>query len=300
MSSLNANIRIIMYKQTILNWLILITLSFIWGSSFILMKRGLEGFTYIEVGFFRLIVAFFVLIPFLKSSLKNIKKYHVIPLLIVSIIGTVIPAVLFAFSQTYLNSASAGMLSALTPMFTFIIGIVLFHVKWEKMHIIGVLIGFIGSYILLLPSSINIIKTKYSLVILLATICYALSINTIKSKLFALSALDIAVLSSFFSFLIPFLYLINSEPIGILNNIYVNINAFSYIMILGIVCTSGAIILFNYLIRSTSALFGSSTTYLIPIFAVSWGLIDGELIKNHEIVGILIILLGVFIMNYRR
>ena len=163
------------------------------------MKKSLLIFNYLEVGFLRLIIAFIILSPFLILSLKKIKTKHIFPLLIVSVIGTVIPAVLFAKSQMFLESSVAGMLNALTPIFTLIIGILFFHVnKWGKSNIIGIIIGLIGTYILLSPSQLNTANIQYSLLIILATICYALSINTIKYKLQELKPLHIAVVSSFF------------------------------------------------------------------------------------------------------
>ena len=289
-----------MDKNNIEKWGILLILSIIWGSSFILMKKGLLHFTYLEVSFWRLIVAFFVLSPFLLSSAKKIKTIHIVPLLIISIIGTLIPAVLFAFAQTHLNSANTGMLNALTPIFTFIIGITLFKSTWNTNSIIGITIGLLGSYILLLPSSINTINTKYSLLVILATICYAISINTIKTKVKSLKPLDIAVISSFFAVIIPLFYVFNSGVSLTFLKINNHMVSFFCIIILGVICTSFAIILFNYLIQRTSALFGSSTTYLIPVFAIIWGVSDDETIKIHEIIGMIIILIGVFIMNYKK
>ena len=289
-----------MKKSYIINWLILGILSIIWGSSFILMKKSLLDFSYLDVAFFRLIIAFFVLSPFLVKSLKNMRISHIIPIIIVSIIGTVIPAVLFAYTQTHLDSSTAGMLNSLTPIFTLIIGVVLFEKKWTKDSVIGIIIGLVGSYILLLPSKLNIINTQYSLMVIIATICYALSINTIKDKLQSLKPLDIAVISSLFSFIIPVIYIFNSGISITISKINTNVVSFFYLIILGALCTSFAIVLFNYLIKRTSALFGSSTTYLIPAFAVLWGIVDHETIENHETIGLIIILFGVFIMNYKK
>ncbi len=289
-----------MNKNSIENWVILLILSIIWGSSFILMKKSLINFSYLEVAFFRLVIAFFVLSPFLISSFKNMKTIYIIPILIVSIIGTLIPAILFAFAQIYLDSANTGMLNALTPIFTFIIGLIFFKKNWNYNAITGILIGLIGSYVLLMPSNQNIINTKYSLIVILATICYAISINTIRDKLKSLKPLDIAVISSFFSFLIPITFFLDQGIANTIEKIYTNLFSFFYLIILGVICTSLAIILFNYLIKKTSAVFGSSTTYLIPVFAIIWGVIDNEIIANHEIIGIVIILIGVLVMNYKK
>ena len=289
-----------MNKKTIINWIILLILSIIWGSSFILMKKGLEGFNYLEVSSFRLIISFTILSPFLISSLKNMKSKYIFPILIVSIIGTVVPAILFAFGQTHLNSSTAGMLNSLTPIFTLIVGVYFFQKSWNKESIIGIFIGLMGSYILMAPSSLNTLNTIYGLLIILATMCYAISINIIKDKLQDLNSLDIAVLTSFISFLIPFIFILNNGFSEIIIKINTNTESFYYLIILGTVCTSFAIILFNYLIKRSSALFASTTTYLIPVFAIIWGLLDNENIKNHEILGVSVILIGVMIMNYTK
>ena len=161
-----------MEKKTIINWFILFILSLMWGSSFILMKKSLLVFNYIEVGFLRLIIAFLILSPLLLTSLRRVKKKHIIPLLIVSLIGTVIPAILFAKSQVFLDSSVAGMLNALTPIFTLIIGIVFFNVTtWSRRSIIGIIIGLIGTYILLSPSAIQNNNLLYGTLIICATMC---------------------------------------------------------------------------------------------------------------------------------
>jgi len=265
------------------------------------MKKSLLAFNYIEVGFLRLIIAFLILSPLLFRSLKKVKKKHIIPLLIVSLIGTVIPAILFAKSQVFLDSSVAGMLNALTPIFTLIIGILFFNVTtWSTRNMVGIVIGLIGTYILLSPDTIGNNNILYSLLIIFATMCYALSINTIKNKLASLDSLDIAVTSSFFSAIIPIIYVTNNNANELISKIYLHFDHFIYLLILGLVCTSSAIILFNFLIKRCSALFASSTTYLIPVFAIIWGTIDSEIIESYELIGIAVILTGVFIMNYKR
>ena len=289
-----------MNKNSILNWTLLLILSIIWGSSFILMKKGLIGFNYLEVSFFRLIIAFLILIPFVKNSLRNIKRKHIFPLLVVSILGTVFPAILFANAQVYIDSAVAGMLNALTPIFTVISGFYLFNQKINlKTKGIGTIIGFVGTYILLSPNGEDGF-IKYKMMIILATICYAISINTIKNKLLSLKPLEITTISSLFAVLPAFFYFLQLGSENTIRKIQHNLDSFYYLIILGIVCTSIAIILFNFLIKRSSALFASSTTYLIPVFALIWGIFDQETIHKNEVLGIGIILMGVFIMNYEN
>ena len=289
-----------MTKQHIQNWIILLLLSVIWGSSFILMKKSLLGFNYIEVACFRLIIAFLCFVPWLHVSLKKLTLKNVIPLLIVSIIGTVIPAVLFALAQTQLGSALSGMLNGLTPVFTLIIGVCFFKTCAYIQQYLGLIICFVGTYILLGSSDNLINDTQFTILIIIATICYALSINTIKFLLNNIKALDIAVITSFFSAILPTLYIFST---GIINNIMKisnNTKSFFFITILGLLGTSIAIVLFNKLIKQSSALFASTTTYFIPIVAIIWGIIDQEKIWPHEILGIIIILVGIFTINTKE
>ena len=159
-----------MNKNSIEKWVLLLILSIIWGSSFILMKKSLVYFSYLEVAFYRLIIAFFSLSPFFIFSIQKLKKNHIIPILIVSLIGTVLPAIIFAYAQNYINSASAGMLNSLTPIFTFLLGLIIYKNRWSNKSLIGIIIGLAGSYILLLPTNTHILQTKYSLLIILATL----------------------------------------------------------------------------------------------------------------------------------
>ncbi len=264
------------------------------------MKKSLIKFSYLEVGFYRLIIACIVLSPFLISAARKIQKHHIIPLLIVSLIGTVLPAIIFAKSQIYIQSSLAGMLNSLTPIFTLIFGIIIFNKKLNTQNIIGIIIGLVGTYVLVSPVQENTLYTKYNLLIICATMCYAISINIIKEKLHSLKSLEIAVISSMISAIVPFIYVYNTGVLYNLEKICVNFSHFYYLIILGGICTSLAIILFNYLIKSSSALFGSSTTYLIPVFAIIWGVLDSEFINNQDLIAIGIILIGVFIMNKKN
>ena len=286
-----------MNKKIVIDWLLVVILSIIWGSSFILMKKSLIKFSYFEVGAYRLIISLIVLVPFLPSVVKNLKKKHLLPIFTVGIIGTLLPAIFFAKSQLYVKSALAGMLNSLTPIFTLTISVLIFKRSWNNYNLIGVIISLLGTFILLNPTNIYYQNVEYTFLIILATLFYAVSINTIREKLKELRPIEIAAGSSFAASILPCIYIFKSD-VGIkINNIIMNFTHFSYLIILGLVCTSVAIILFNKLIKRTNALFASSTTYLIPVFAIIWGLIDCEKIDINELIGISIILIGVYTMN---
>lgn len=286
-----------MNKKIVIDWLLVVILSIIWGSSFILMKKSLIKFSYFEVGAYRLIISLIVLMPFLPSVIKNLKKKHLVPILIVGIVGTLLPAIFFAKSQLHVKSALAGMLNSLTPIFTLTVSVLIFKRSWNIYNLIGLTISLAGTFILLNPTNVYDLNIKYTSPIILATLFYAISINTIRERLKELKPIEIAAGSSFAASIIPFIYIFGSNVSTKINHIIINFTHFTYLIILGLVCTSVAIILFNKLIKRTNALFASSTTYLIPVFAIIWGLIDYEKLDINELIGISIILIGVYTMN---
>ena len=111
--------------RSLSNYLTLFFLALIWGSSFILIKRGLEFFSFMEVATLRIVIAFFSLLPFLPKALRLVRLKHYLPIIITSLLGNFIPAFLFAKAQTQLDSALVGTLNATVPLFTLILGVLL-------------------------------------------------------------------------------------------------------------------------------------------------------------------------------
>ncbi|HLW30050.1 MAG TPA: DMT family transporter [Brumimicrobium sp.] len=286
---------------------ILILLSLVWGSSFILMKRGMIDketgdliFTSNQVGSMRMLFASTALLPMGLRSLKIITSYKIgISLAVVSLAGSFIPAFLFTYAETGISSGYAGMLNSTTPIFTLLIGALFFRQKMLQMQVIGVLIGTIG--IIALVNGVSTVDTSgtylHVIAIVFATICYALSTNTMRYNLSHLQPLKVTSVAFVFAFLpAVFLFFYFETPATIVENPHAN-KALVYISILALVGTALSLILFNYLISKTSALFASSVTYLIPIVAVIIGLIDGETLSWIQIFAMIIILLGVYIAN---
>ena len=115
----------------------LFVMAFIWGTSFILMKKGLQSYSNYQVAAFRIFISFIIVIPFLVKSIRKITKKNIFVLIIVGFVGNLIPALLFTTAQTHINSSVAGMLNALTPIFTLVIGVSLFKTKIKSINIIG-------------------------------------------------------------------------------------------------------------------------------------------------------------------
>ena len=231
------------------------------------------------------------------SAYKKVAKKHWKFIIIVAFLGNGIPAFLFANAQIYLESSFVGILNALTPVFTLILGVYFFRSKPSKSNIIGIVIGLSGALILFLSEvtsgfSIN----YYVLFVILATICYAASINVIRKYLSDLDAISISALAFLFLGPTSAIYIFSTDFLSILVTDQGKLS-FLYIVILGVVGTSFAVVIFNKLIQDSSAIFASSVTYLIPIVALSWGFFDGENISIYYLAGVTIILSGVYLVN---
>ncbi|SNR37354.1 EamA domain-containing membrane protein RarD [Lutibacter agarilyticus] len=285
------------HKQ--LRWVYLFLLSLIWGSSFILMKYALVGLTAMQVGALRVIITavFMLLIGF--KRLFKIKKRHWYYLALNGLIGSFIPAFLMAYTVEKMDSSVVSILNSLTPLNTLIFGALVFGFGFRKRQLIGVLIGLVGTVLLVLKGAeLNPNQDyAYSVFILVASICYALNINILKKYLYDLDALSITV-ANFAISVIPALVLLGFTDFYStfeLNDS--SLKGLFYLSILAVVGTGLAKLMFNRLIQISSAIFSSSVTYIIPIVAITWGILDGETITFVQFIAAFIILLGVYIVN---
>lgn len=284
-------------KKSFVNYVILMVLALIWGSSFILMKRGLEVYSYSQVAALRLLIASISLFPFVFFALKKVKRKEWVPLLISAVFGNGFPAFLFAKAQTQLDSSFIGILNSLTPLFTLMLAIMFFKLKPTRANILGIVIGFIGAiYLTVFNWNIEIPIDKYVLYIVLATFFYAISINVIKYYLSELGSIHISALTLLFVGPPMGIYIFNTDFMILVQN-SAGVEALVFIVILAVVGTSFAIVLFNQLLKKSSAIFASSVTYLIPIVAIVWGILDAENILTQHIIGATIIFLGIYLAN---
>ncbi len=279
-------------------WFTLILLALIWGSSFIFMKRGLESFTDAQVAAFRVFISFLFFLPLAYKRRKYLKKKNLKSLLLVGFIGNGIPAFLFTKAQTQVSSSLAGMLNTLVPLFALIVGYIFYKVQVKKLNVLGVFIGLIGAVGLIVMSSEGVFSASayYSLYIVLATICYSISVNEIKEKLAELDG--VSIMSFAFMFIGPWagIYLLFSDYTYTLSTPDY-IHNFTYVFFLALLSSVIANIIFNYLIKHTTALFATSVTYLIPAVAILLGALDGESIRFGQLLFIVVILAGVSLVN---
>lgn len=279
-----------------LKWVLLSILSLIWGSSFILIKKGLIGLTPIQLGSLRIIFAglFLILVGFKSLSKISFQQWKFIAL--TALFGTFIPAYLFAIAQTEIDSSVSSILNSLTPLNTLVIGSLAFGLHFRRNQIIGVIIGLIGSALLILNGAINHPEQNYyyALLVIIASVCYATNVNLVKKHLSGMAPLSITT-GNFLVMLFPAtLILFFTDFLDVVSMPQVQ-HSMLFIVILGVIGTGIANIIFFKLIQLSSPVFATSVTYLIPIVAFFWGLLDNEMLTPIQFFGAFIILIGVYL-----
>ena len=279
------------------NLIILLLLSFVWGSSFILMKKALISFTGLQVGSLRIAIAFLFFLPYAIKVIASIPKDKLKYIAAIGLVGSFLPAFLYAIAQTKLDSAPTGILNSLTPLTTYIWGIFVFHQTKSSQRFMGIIIGLIGATILIVDPQSTFGINAYALLVVLATIFYGLSGNIAKTYLQDVKASHITAVSFCFVGIPAIIIAFATSFTSVLQTDPKAWQSLGYIAILAIVGTALALVLFWKLIQKTDALFGSITTYIIPIVAIGWGLLDGEKLVAHQYIGFLLIIVSVFLVK---
>jgi drug/metabolite transporter (DMT)-like permease len=288
------------------SWILLIILSIIWGSSFILMKKGMYGsnglpiFSAPQVGSLRMLIASSVLLPWAIKGWQSLQsKKDILYFSIVGTCGSFLPAFLFTFAETGITSGLAGMLNSFTPIFTILLGLLIFQQRLNSYQYIGVSIGTVGIILLVLSGKQSSLSgdTTHILAVIAATLLYAISLSTIKYKLQHYSSMQVTSISLSLNWIPAFLiFLLTDTPTVILENDQASDGLYA-IIVLALFGTAIATILFNATIRLSSALFASSVTYLMPIVSVLIGWRFGEVITAAQIGSMFIILFGILLAN---
>jgi drug/metabolite transporter (DMT)-like permease len=281
---------------------LLITCTLIWGTSFILIKQGLKVFAPDELGAIRVAAAATVLFPAALLKVLSLRRKNLGKLLLAGLMGTFIPAFLFAIAQTQLDSSIAGILNTLTPIFTMLIGAALFQQRFRPIAVVGILLGFAGTFMLMLSRSGGRVEgiNYYALLIVVACILYGSNLNFIKFKIADLSSLTITSVAMLLISPLAFGYLFGFTDFTQRFSSHPGAwQAFGYIVLLGMLSTALATYLFNRLVKISTPLFASSVTYLMPVVAVMWGMLDGEQLYTGHYVGMTAIVGGVYLANRR-
>ncbi|MBK9447873.1 MAG: DMT family transporter [Bacteroidetes bacterium] len=284
-----------------LAWGLLLILSLIWGSSFILMLFGLKVFPPLQLALIRMAVAAVCLSPLVFLYIRKVSWRDVGILFAIGMAGNAVPAYLFAEAETQLPSAIVGVLNSMSPIFTLLLGWMFFKLRFPLVNGAGVLLGFVGATILALSGGVDAQQTtklSYTLLVVGATVCYGISTNLIKYYFTGRNPIMIATMALSLVGWPSLIYLLaftdfsqrfETQPGAM--------EAFGYIAILGAVGTAFGVALFNKLLQISSIIFATSVTYTIPLVALLWGVFLKEELTPWHAVGFAVILLGVWLAN---
>ncbi len=284
-----------------LRWFYLILLSIIWGSSYILMKKSLIGLTPIQVGTLRMILTALVLFPFGFKSIIKLNKKEWSHIFTVAFLGTFFPVFMFAYAIQHIDSSITSILNSVTPLLTLIIGAAYYGFTFLKKQIIGIVLGLAGAVFLILKGAqINPGQDyTYAILVIIASAGYAFNVNILKKYLSHISAISITTGSFVILFLPALLILWQTDFFKTEFNSTINYSIF-YIFILALFGTAIAKTLFNKLVQISSPIFSSSVTYLIPVVAIFWGVMDGETLHLSQILAGIFILIGIYMANNNK
>ena len=280
-------------------WLYLISLSLIWGTSFILIKKALIGLTPIQLGSLRIIFSSIIIFIFAWNTLKLISKKEWKWIIISAFLGSFFPAFLFAFAETEIDSSIASILNSLVPLNTVIIGAIVFKIASSKKQIIGVVVGLIGTY-LLIDGGIQLNPDQnylYSGLVILCSFLYGFNVNIIKKYLNDIPAVTIAA-GHFSVIFIPAIIIFSFSGFNV-DQAYdpITLKSIGYVLILSAFGTALAKVLFNKLVQISTAVFASSVTYSLLIVSLFWGILDGELFSFNQLMATVLIVLGVLLSS---
>lgn len=284
-------------------WIYLFVLSIIWGTSYILIKKGLQGFTPIQLGALRAIIATVLLWIIGFKSLRSITSKDWKWIVLSGFVGSFVPMFLFAFAQTEIDSSVAAILNSLVPLFTLFVGLFAFGIGFTKNQLVGVLVGLVGAaFLIYFGKGVNPSQNYwYAGFVVLATICYACNANIIKSKLQDVTPMGIAV-GNFTAIILPAAIVLPFS--GFFKTDVISGEAFwsslGYIVVLCVIGTCIAKVMFNRLVQISSAVFSVSVTYLIPIVGIFWGTLDGEKFTLPQFFAAMLILFGVYLVNKKK
>lgn len=289
-------------QQNPTKWMVLILLSLVWGSSFILIKKGLLHLTPVQLGALRILISAGFLVLVGINNIHKVKKRQIKYIALSSLVGVFLPTFMFAFAQTRINSSIAAILNSLTPLSALLLGLFVFGVAFERRQIIGVFIGLAGAVLLIVGGGTidEIGYLGYALLVVLASIGYAADVNIIKKYLFDLHPLTLAswnfILLIFPTAIILFYSGFFQLPFES-TELQHSILAISVLAVFG---TGMGKILFNKLIQVSSPVFAASVTYMMPVVSVILGTLDGEKLKPLQMMGGAVVLLGIYLTRQRN
>ncbi len=286
-----------MVSRRVVSLLLLLVLSLIWGSSFILIKKSLIGLSALQTGALRVLISAAAFLPWIIARRQRIPWRHLKYIVLFGLCEVGIPPYLYAIAQTRVESATAGILNSLVPLFTLAVGTLFFSLKAGRNEVAGVGLGLIGAMLLVGGGGFHFQSADlFGLLIVLATLLYAFGGNILQNRLSAVSPVDISAMA-FVSMGIPSLAVLGFTGLPEVNP--ETIPSLLAVTVLSLVGSGAAIVLFSRLIHLSGALTASFVTYLIPVVAVVWAVLDGEILTWLQFAALFGILAGVRLVTHR-
>ena len=283
-------------------WFYLAILSLIWGSSFILIKKGLVGLSSVQLASLRMLFAASVIYVFSYNSIKKIPKKSWKWIIVTAYLGTFFPVYLISYGQTEIESGLASIITTVTPINTLVIGIIFFSLTFSIKQLLGLFIGLVGAVLLLYEASETNLNSNiyFSFFIYLTTVGYAASVNLIKKYLTNIPP-EAVTAGIFLSISPPAIFVLYFSDFTDLNfQDPVILKSIFFVLVLGIFGSAIAQTLFNKFVKIASPIFASAVTYTMPVVAIFWALIDGETLSIMQLFATTIILIGVYLVNKRK
>jgi len=283
-------------SKNLINWILFIVLSLIWGSSFILMKLGLQQLSSYQVAALRIVSSGAILLPITVKYIRRIPAKKLLLVFLSGTLGSLLPAFLFCLAEEKIDSALAGTLNALTPVFVIITGVIFFNAKIASNKIIGILIALTGCILLLFSKSLLQTNPHFSslLLVILATILYGFNVNMVSKNLLHIPSLQIAAVALSLNALPALMVLILTGYFSMPLYSSAILTATGASILLGLMGTAIATIIFYVLVKRAGIIFATMVTYGIPFVAIAWGIFYGEIFGWRQFFCLIIILAGVY------
>jgi drug/metabolite transporter (DMT)-like permease len=288
-----------MKREQWINGLLFSVLALIWGSSFILMKLSKEALNGYQIGAVRIFSAGVFFLPAAVFHIAKIKRSKLGWVLLSGVLGNLLPAFLFGIAiEHHINSALAGILNSLTPVFVIVIAALFFGAGFQKQKVLGVLIGFLGLVILSLSrGGIETGNMQYAFLILLATVSYGLNVNIVTQYLKEVDPIKMATASLALMVIPAGIVLAQQHVFSIVQYDEAARWPVAAAVLLGVMGSAVATALFYLLIKRAGGLFASLVTYVIPFVAILWGLLAHETVTLLQVACLVLILSGVYLVK---
>ena len=283
-------------KRDVKGWIVFIVLAFVWGGSFILIKKGLIHFSPPEVGALRILISAIAFVPTFFFARVEFPKGKVLTIALITLIGNGIPAFLFALAETRLGSAVTGVLNSLSPIFATILAILFFKTPFKRHYILGLFFGCMGIVLLMLGEK-DWYVSSYIFYVIIATFCYGFSVNLVKKYGEGIHPIAFTAVGFVSLGWIAALILWRTGGFAKIMTAAVWMDSMPALITLALVCTVFANVLFNWLIHRTNAVFSSAIAYGIPCMAMVWGGLDGEVITWFQVIGFTLIISAVYTLR---